>query len=273
MDKMLVVVFDNESQAYEGVRALRDLAEEGSISLYAHSVVAKDAGGKVTVKEEADRGPLGGAVGVLTGSLVGLLGGPVGVAVGGAVGILGGGTYDLVHAGVGLDFLEEAAEDLTPGKAAVVAEIEEEWVTPVDTRMDTLGGTVLRRARREVVEALIERDKAAAEAEMAALQAEYEQSTGEAKARLRRRIDGTKSDIQKIQARAKARIEATQREADAKIASLKAQAAKAREERRKQIEKRQAEIEAENKERKAKLSKAQELEREALELTKEALKP
>ena len=54
----------------------------GSITLYARGVIAKDAGGKVTVKEAADEGPLGTAVGLATGSLIGLLGGPVGVAIG-----------------------------------------------------------------------------------------------------------------------------------------------------------------------------------------------
>ena len=35
MDRMLVVVFDNESKAYDGKSALQQLAKEGSIGLYA----------------------------------------------------------------------------------------------------------------------------------------------------------------------------------------------------------------------------------------------
>jgi hypothetical protein len=35
MDRMLVVVFDNESKAYEGKQALLQLDNEGSISVYA----------------------------------------------------------------------------------------------------------------------------------------------------------------------------------------------------------------------------------------------
>ena len=75
-DKMIVVVFDNEKKAYEGSKALKDLHAEGSITLYASAVIAKDADGKVTVKQAADQGPLGTAVGLVTGSLIGLLGGP-----------------------------------------------------------------------------------------------------------------------------------------------------------------------------------------------------
>jgi uncharacterized membrane protein len=71
MNKMIVVVFDNERQAYEGYRALKDLHADGTITLYGDAVIAKDASGTVFVKEAADKGPLGTAVGLLTGSLVG----------------------------------------------------------------------------------------------------------------------------------------------------------------------------------------------------------
>ncbi len=78
MDKILVVVFDSEPKAYEGSKALQELQNEGSINLYAKAVIARDASGKVTVKQQGDMGPVGTAVGLLTGSLIGLIGGPVG---------------------------------------------------------------------------------------------------------------------------------------------------------------------------------------------------
>jgi hypothetical protein len=49
--------------------------------------------------------------------------------------------YDLAHLGVGEDFLYEVEKSLLPGKAAVVAEVWEEWTLPVDTRMEALGGS------------------------------------------------------------------------------------------------------------------------------------
>ena len=45
MDRMLVVVFDNESKACEGSRALQQLDEDGSIAVYAARVVAKNPDG------------------------------------------------------------------------------------------------------------------------------------------------------------------------------------------------------------------------------------
>ena len=46
MDRVLVVVFDNDAKAYEGRKALLRLDAEGSIGLYAYAVVMKDANGK-----------------------------------------------------------------------------------------------------------------------------------------------------------------------------------------------------------------------------------
>ena len=153
MDKMIVAVFDNERQAYEGIRALEDLHADGTITLYADAVIAKDADGNTTVKQAADQEPLGTAVGLVTGSLVGLLGGPVGVLVGATTGMAGGALFDVGTTGVNADFLAEAAESLQAGKAALVAQIEEKWVLPLDSRMEALGGTVFRRTRGEVTHA------------------------------------------------------------------------------------------------------------------------
>ena len=57
MDRMLVVVFDNETKAYEGKKALLQLDGEGSISVYAYAVLAKHADGTATVKQGDDSGP------------------------------------------------------------------------------------------------------------------------------------------------------------------------------------------------------------------------
>src|SRR5262249_30018638 len=157
MDKMIVTVFDSEKEAYEGARALKEMHAEGSIALYAIAVIAKEPTGKVSVKQAADQGPVGTVLGLATGSLIGLLRGPVGRAGGAAAGTLGGSLADLANVGVGADFLDEVAQSLRPGKAAVVAEVEEQWVIPVDSRMEDLGGTVFRRSRNDVVDAQVER--------------------------------------------------------------------------------------------------------------------
>jgi hypothetical protein len=162
-------------------------------------------------------------VGLVTGSLLGLLGGPVGFALGAGYGALAGSLYDSGVAIVGSDFLDEAARSLEPGKAAVVAEIDEEWVTPLDTRMEAVGGSVIRRARSDVVDAQFQRDAAAIEAEVAAMEAEQAKVDAETKARLQAKIDSARARLQSTQQRAKSWAETTRQEAEAKRAAQQEQ--------------------------------------------------
>lgn len=264
MDKMIVVIFDSELKAYDGSRALQELQNEGSINLYAKAVISRDASGKVEVKQEGDMGPVGTAVGMFTGSLVGLLGGPVGLAIGAGIGTYGGLLVDLLHVGVNEEYLYEVEKSLQPGKAAVVAEIWEEWTLPVDTRMEALGGVVLRRTRWDVVDSQMERDIAALKAEVAELEAERNQATGEARAKLQAKVDEAKGRLKSRQDEFQARIEASQKEAEAKIMSLQEQAAKENGERKARREARIAELKADQKRRSDLLKQAWELTKEAL---------
>lgn len=271
MNRILIVVFDSERQAYAGYQVLKELHNEGTITLYDETVIAKDASGQASIKEPANGVPVGTVVGMVTGALVGLIGGPLGMAIGAAAGTTSGALFDLTDVGVSTDYLRRVADYLSPGKAALVAEVEEEWVLPVDTRMEAAGGTVYRRTRGEILDAQFSRDVAALEAEIDAMQAEYEQASGEAKAKLQAKIDATKADLQATRDRAKARAEAMRSESQAKVASVQAQMDKAREERKQRLAQRQTEIQAEYQERAAKLHQAGELRTQARELTKEAL--
>ena len=266
MDKVVVVVFDSESKAYEGARALQDLQNEGSINLYAKAVIARDASGAVAIKQEGDMGPIGTAVGLLTGSLIGLLGGPVGLAIGAGTGMFGGVLYDLAELGIGEDFLYDVGGYLQPGKAAVVAEVWEEWVLPIDTRMEALGGIVVRRTRGEILDAQIERDVAALNAELAELEAESDQATGEAKAQLQAKIDATRAKLQATQDGIQTRIETSKQETAAKIKSLEEQETKAHGARKAKIEARIAELRAKQGRRSELLGQAWELTKQALEV-------
>ena len=238
MDRMLVVVFDNESKAYEGSRALQQLEGEGSIAVYAARVVAKNPDSTTTVKQGTDSGPLGTLTGTAVGSLVGLLGGPVGVAVGAASGSLIGAMADFDNVRVGSDFLADVAERLTPGKVAVVAEVDEEWTTPVDTRMEALGGVVLRRSLWEVEDTQDERDIASIKADMAQLKAEHAEAKAERKAKLQARIDVLNTRLQEKLDKSKARLEAMRREADAKVEALRARAAESKQDIKAKLEQR-----------------------------------
>jgi uncharacterized membrane protein len=264
MDKMLVAVFDNESKAYEGFRILKDLGAEGSIAVYATAVITKDPNGKVVVKEATDQGPLGTAVGLFTGSLLGLLAGPVGLAVGAGAGTLGGVFYDLAELGIGEDFLTDVGQQLTPGKSAVVAEVWEEWVMPVDARIEAAGGVVMRRTREEVVDSKLERDAAAYKAEIANLKAEHARATKEHKAKLEAKMEAVKGKLRATQERAKAALAKATEENEAKIKALQAKLAKAQGDAKAKLEARISEGRADFKRRSEKLQQAWELTKQAL---------
>ncbi len=228
MDRMLVVVFDNESKAYEGKKALLQLDNEGSISVYAYAVLAKHADGTASVKQGDDAGPLGSLVGTALGSFIGLLGGPAGVAVGAAAGLGAGSAVDIDNARIGDDFIADVTKQLLPTRVAVVAEIEEDWTTPVDTRMEAIGGTVFRRALSDVQHQIHQENVAAMKADLAQMKAELAKSHAEHKAKLQEKINQLDSKIQAQLQKAKDRRAAAEKEAQAKVQVLKAKAAAAK---------------------------------------------
>lgn len=223
MNKILVVIFDSEKTAEVGTRALKDLHNEGEITLYAMGVIAKDANGKVSVKEARDSGLTGTGLGFAVGGLIGLLGGPVGLVVGAAAGTAAGALSDLWAAGVGLDFVEEAGELLQPSRVAIVAEVDEEWITPVDSAMETAGGVVLRRGRAEVSQAQFDADVAAIKSEISHLNAEIKASDARNMAKLKSKLEVTENRLSKMRQNTKTKIETLKTEANAKIASIKTQ--------------------------------------------------
>jgi uncharacterized membrane protein len=228
MDRMLVVVFDNESKAYEGKKALLQLDSEGSISVYAYAVLAKHADGTATVKQGDDAGPIGTLVGTSLGSLIGLLGGPVGVALGAAAGFAAGSTVDIDNARVGEDFIDDVTKILSPTKVAVVAEIEEDWTTPVDTRMESIGGSVFRRALSDVQDTADDEDIAAMKADLAQLRAEHAKAHADRQGKLKEKINQLDSRIQAQLQKANDRRQAAESRAQEKVQILKAKAAAAR---------------------------------------------
>ena len=224
MDRMLVVVFDNENKAYEGKKALLQLDGEGSITLYGYAVVAKNTNGTTTVKQGDDSGPLGTLAGTAVGSLIGLLGGPIGVAIGATAGLTAGAAADLNNARIGLDFIDDVTKVLLPNKLAVVAEVEEDWTTPADNRMEAIGGTVFRRALSDVKQTIHDEHVAAIKADIAEMKAEHAQASADRKAKLHERISQLDAKLQAQLQKVKEQRQAADRQAQAKVDILKAKA-------------------------------------------------
>ena len=263
MSKFVVTTFGSEADAYEGTRALKQLHADGDITLYGLAVIAKDAGGKLSVKEGPD--PLAGtAVGSLVGALVGVLGGPAGVIVGLTAGMLLGSISDLLNIGVGTDFLDKVSSELAPGKAAVIAEVDEDWVAPLNTRMEAIGGSVVREWRSDFEEAALAKETAAGKAELGQLKTELSQSGAAAKATVQKRISDVRAKLDQLSNEAQTKLQKLEKDTNAKVSALNAQITKASAENKARIKQRLDELRADHDRRAAKLKEAGALIKEAL---------
>jgi uncharacterized membrane protein len=228
MDKMLVVVFGDEKSAYEGVSALHALDGEASIVLNTVAVIKKNADGTVSTERVDDDfpPPSGALAGTAIGSLIGVLGGPVGFAAGAGVGMLIGLISDLRTTMVDTDFVAEVSTALIPGKYAVIADVDEEWVTPVDTRMEPLGGVVFRTTKSDADDAWRAREAATRRAELDQLKAEHAKARSDRKAKLQAQIDQLRTRLEKRLEQDKARAIQASEQLQAKIHALQDKADK-----------------------------------------------
>ena len=146
-EKMLVVVFDDETRAFEGSSALKQLDGEGSVSIHAETVVKKNPDGSLAIKELGMTFPSGRLQAQLSefGWAIGRPNRPWNWS---RYWSPGGYVADMNRAGVNADYLNDVTTKLSPGKWAVVADISEEWETPVDARMEALGGTIFALRER-----------------------------------------------------------------------------------------------------------------------------
>ncbi len=273
-----LVPFPDEKKAYEGLHALQDLHAEASLTVWGTDVLRRDPDGRLSIVKRDDQGPLGTGLGALAGGLIGLFGGPIGAAVGVAVGATAGGVGDLVHFGVSEEFLTAIERDLAPGKFAVIAEIDEEWVVPLDSRMEQLGAKVVREDRLTFAEDTLEKRVNARKARLAQLKAEHAQRKAErAKERagskaetmlqklLTEEIEDERRKLERIADKSEKRLDSAKEELAAKIQALRAQASGASPEVRNRIEARIVDVTNEFVEREQKLERAKELTRQALQ--------
>jgi uncharacterized membrane protein len=264
MSKFVVVIFPSESVAYEGTRTIKELHAEGTLTLYGLAVLVQETTGKVAIKQAADEGPWGVAAGMLTGALVGLIGGPVGSALGMSAGAMIGGFGDILNLGIRSDFLETVTSKLKPGKAAVVAEIDEGWMAPLDTRMEGLGGDVIRQWRSDFEDEQLDKEVKEEQAELAALKDELKQANANSKNAVKKRLEEARAKLEAAGKRVEARQHQLEQEIGAKRKELESQLSRSQAEAKAGIEKRLAAMQVEHKRRTALLKQAWSLTKGAL---------
>ncbi len=265
---MLIAVFETEAKAYEGLSALKGLHKNGDITLYASAVIAKDLNGQIQVKQNADQGPIGTGVGLLTGSLIGLLGGPVGLAIGAFTGTMAGMIYDVNADDVNTTFAEDVSDALGNGKTAVICEIDETWTVPVDTKLEALDGVVFRRFRYEVEDEQINREAEAISSEFKQLKEELKEAREADKAKINASIEKLKNKARVANNQLEKKMNDSKTQFDAKVNAIKEQMKNANDRRKAKLQKRIDVVTEEYNTRSAKLKQAAKLVSEALEIRK-----
>ncbi len=147
MTKFIAAIFEDRAKAEEGKSILLSLDRDRTISIGGLSIIAREPTGALTVLEPAAQDHSGDAVRGLVSQLDDLIGrrplAPVGLLT--DLGSWG----DLVDFGVTPNFVEKIAAELSAGKVALLGEIEEDWITPLDTRLETIGCVLIRTWRSD----------------------------------------------------------------------------------------------------------------------------
>jgi uncharacterized membrane protein len=226
MEKLMAVVFSKESNVLEGLRELNQLDAEGIVTVFATQMIQKNADGKVSAQQIADS-PLHNAKGFWMCSLIKLLGGPAGIGSGAGVVSYAGAIGDLNIADVNIDFVTEVSAALAAGKSALLVDISEEWVTPVDARMEAVGGVAFRTPRKHFEAEYRAREAAMLRAEIGALKAEHGKSQADRKAKLEAKMEGLNKKLERKLEEARQRSFQMKAENEAKIQDLQEKASRA----------------------------------------------
>jgi len=269
MEKMVVAVFNNETTAFEGLSALKDLDKNGDITLYANAIVSVDANGKVNVRQTTDNSGLGTATGLFVGSLVGLLGGPIGLAIGAGTGTIAGLAIDVDHDYVNAEFVDEVSGKLTKGKTALIAEIDETWTVPVDTRLGELDGIVFRRLRYEVEDDQLRRESEVLAAEYNEWKEEMKEDMSADKAKMNKALNNVKEKAQITKQQIEQKLDQVDDELNAKLDKMEQQMTHAGEKRKARLQKRINALKEDYRVRTEKLKQASRLINEAFGAKKE----
>ena len=227
MDKMFVAVFDSESQASAAASAMKEQCDDSVLLVYALAVIVRDVWGISVVDFTREKDRAHRALGMATRSLIELFDEPNHTVDKGNSDAITGAMMKMASAGVDAFFLDEVARHLLPGRAAIVAEIEEMTATEIDSLLESQGGTGFVYVRRENMDAEIARELDALCSEIQNLESQLLRAADGSKAQLQAKMDLAKARFEAIKERASQIAASIKREAEAKIVWLQERAATA----------------------------------------------
>lgn len=141
MSNILVITFDDESQALAVLKSLKNLQHQDMLKLDDAAIIVKDKEGKVQVKNMTESNvKSGAAIGGLIGLAVGSILFPfAGIALGAAGGALVGKT---LGNGVDKQFVKEVTEAIKPGNSAILFIVGHENAGMLVAALEPYSGTI-----------------------------------------------------------------------------------------------------------------------------------
>jgi uncharacterized membrane protein len=194
VDSVVVVGFNQNSQAYEGFSTLKSLSDKQQLTARSAAVVERDQSGTLQIKDSFDaESGVATAGGGLVGMILGVIGGPVGMVLGLTGGALAGGSFEMQRGDEQDEVLTQLNAAIKPEHIVLVAQVNEPTVDVLDKAMGDLGGTVVRRSEADVLTELEAADDAAQAAQAAAQKAVREKKKAEIKGKREERIAALKA--------------------------------------------------------------------------------
>jgi uncharacterized membrane protein len=154
MSNILVITFEDETQAPAVLQSLKKLQHQEMLNLDDAAVIVKNADGKVSIKNMTESGvKAGAAVGGFLGLAIGSILFPLaGIALGAAGGALVGKTFET---GVDKKFIQEVKDSLNPGNSAILFIVRNENVGMLIAALEPYSGKIYQSSFDSEAEAEI----------------------------------------------------------------------------------------------------------------------
>ncbi len=259
--ELIVLTFDSPTGADAMLKTLKGLQDDNFIELLDAAIVTKDARGNIQLSQPLAVGPgKGAAFGALTGAIVGMLGGPGGALVGLVSGaVTGGVTAAAWEAGLPQDDIKAmAVDELRPNQSALMVYVDEVWIDQIEEAAKNLAANIARHVVRE--QRKIAREKATEQrkekidaaykswqakidnqrASVAALRQQVASGAKSNQAAIQKQIDSANAAVHTTYKNVLQTLAAWQRQIDANIDELQAEAKQANAEAKADIQQRLA---------------------------------
>ncbi|MGO9898170.1 MAG: DUF1269 domain-containing protein [Solirubrobacteraceae bacterium] len=144
---VIAVSFDEDRNAYNALTLLKELDSQRRVGVQEAVVVIRGEDGHLVQKDRIESTFLPATTGGgLIGLLLGIIGGPFGVLIGGATGLMVGSLFDLADMDETDSALGALSSSVKVDRTELLAVVLEQSHEVVDAAMSGVGGTVLRRS-------------------------------------------------------------------------------------------------------------------------------